>query len=107
MEKTPSLTHELFISKGGVLTLNFSGVFKLRQLPPSLRALFNVPAHTDKQLRQFKSLSLSTMIALLAHKDFMGKVCVASMATAGLCLHGGHASMFHIWNRIETLLANI
>lgn len=50
------------------------GAFKLRQLPPSLCALFNVPAHSDKQLRQFKCLALSTLTTLLSHRDFVVKV---------------------------------
>ena len=52
------------------------GAIKLRQLPASLRALFNIPAHTDKQLQQFKSLTLYTLVALMAHKEFVSKVRV-------------------------------
>ncbi len=44
--------------------------------PAASAALFNIAAHTEKQLRQFRSAALSFMIALLSGKGFMEKVCV-------------------------------
>ena len=51
-----------------------AGASQLRQLPRSITALFNVAAHTAKQLGQFKSSTLSLIGQLLANGIFISKV---------------------------------
>lgn len=41
---------------------------KLRQLPVSASLLFNIAAHTDQQLKQFKLSTLSLLLSLLSQK---------------------------------------
>lgn len=41
---------------------------KLRQLPASATLLFNIAAHTDQQLKQFKVSILSLLLSLLSQK---------------------------------------
>ena len=38
----------------------------MRQLPASVSLLFNVAAHSDKQLKQFKAATLSFLLSLLS-----------------------------------------
>lgn len=53
---------------------NSTGVSKLRQLPRTVTILFNVAAHTAKQLRHFKYSSLSLMVQLLSSRAFQAQV---------------------------------
>lgn len=48
--------------------------YKLRKIPPSVNSLFNVIAHTGKQLRQFKFSAHSLIVAMLSHRAFVSKV---------------------------------
>ena len=57
-----------------ILATVFCSGVKLRQLPAASNLLFNISAHTDSQLRQFKSLTLTTLSALLSHKEFITMV---------------------------------
>lgn len=49
---------------------------KLRQLPASATLLFNVAAHTDQQLKQFKVLILSLLLSLLSQKVLIQGVSI-------------------------------
>ena len=50
---------------------SFVAAFKLRRLPASQSALFNIAGHTDEQLQQFKASTLSSLVFLLSHKEFV------------------------------------
>ena len=56
--------------------------------PAASAALFNIAAHTEKQLRQFRSTALSFMIALLSGKGFMEKVRVVCMGCVRITVDG-------------------
>ena len=51
-----------------------TGSYKLQKLPPAVSSLFNVAAHSGKQLRQFKYSVHTLVVAMLSHKAFLAKV---------------------------------
>lgn len=60
---------------------------KLRQLPVSASLLFNIAAHTDQQLKQFKLSTLSLLLSLLSQKVLIQGVSAAMYFTVTtLCL---------------------
>ena len=68
------LVHSLIMCRICFSPPLLTGVSKLRQLSESVCLLFNVSAHTDKQLRKFKTVTLTTLAALLSHTDFIAMV---------------------------------
>ena len=61
--------------------------YKLRKIPPSVNSLFNVIAHTGKQLRQFKFSAHSLIVAMLSHRAFVSKVDQRSISRSITVYH--------------------
>ena len=66
----PSLSLPSLLSLSSLLTASY----KLHKLPPAISSLFNVAAHSAKQLRQFKYSVHTLVVAMLSHRAFITKV---------------------------------